>query len=144
MKPATKVSSRRKERHGAHRNNQRQNNFRGLIPELPVIYPSNSPEYLPLVNSVQVFKDAISIYLVAHYGRGGNFIIDNNYFIPPRLTEPATAYDKRDMTSVIEWEVYKAQHIELAKETKRLEDDRVSWYAIIMGIATKTLYYFGK
>ena len=37
------------------------------------------------------------------------------------------------MSSVIEWEVYKAQHIELAKETKRLEDDRVSWYAMIMG-----------
>ena len=108
MKPA-KVSTRRKECHSDNCSDQRRSNFRGLIPEFPVIYPSNSSEYLPLVNSVQVLKDAISTYLVAQYSRSGNYIIDNNYFIPPPLTAPATAYDKQDMTSVIEWEVYKAR-----------------------------------
>ena len=120
MKPANKVSNRRKERHGDNCSDQRHSNFRGLIPELPVIYPSNFSEYLPLVNSV-VLQKAICTY--SSWPRW-QFIIDNNYFIAPPLTAPATAYDKQDMKSVIEREVYKTQLIELLKETKRLEDDR--------------------
>ena len=46
---------------------------------------------LSLVDSVQGFREASSTYLVARYGRGGNYIFDNKYFIPPPLTEPATA-----------------------------------------------------
>ena len=91
MKTANKSSTRRKDRHGDNRSDQRQSNFRGLIPELPVIYPSNASEYSPLVNSIQGFREAISTYLVSQYGRGGNFVIDNNYFIPSPLTEHATA-----------------------------------------------------
>ena len=75
----------------------------------------------------------ISIYLVSHYGRGGNFIIDNNYYIPLAPVAPVLPYDKRIQTSVIEWEVFKAQNIENAREVKKLEDDRASWFAIIMG-----------
>ena len=134
MKPATSGSNKRKER----RHNQRSErhpraSFQGLIPELPVIYPTDSADYSPLVNSVQVFRETVSIYLVAHYGRGGNFIIDNNYYVPPPLVAPTRPYDKRVQTSVIEWEVYKAQNIENAREIKKLEDDGANWFAIIMG-----------
>ena len=75
----------------------------------------------------------MSIYLVSHYGRGGNFIIVNNYYVPPPLVAPIRPYDKLVQTSVIEWEVYKAQKIENAREIKKLEVDRASWFAIIMG-----------
>ena len=88
MKPANKSSTRRKERHDKNRSDQRQSNICRLIPELLVIYPSNASEYSPLVNSVQVFREAISTYLVSRYGRGGNFIIDNDYFIPSLLLSP--------------------------------------------------------
>ena len=82
---------------------------------------------------MQVFKEMISIYLVSYYGRGGNFIFDNNYYGPLAPIAPALPYDKRMQTSVIEREVYKAQNIENAREVKKLEDDRASWFAIIMG-----------
>ena len=79
MKPTTNGPKRRKDRNNNRRGDRRPRaSFQGLIPELPVIYPTDSAEYEPLVNSVQVFKETISIYLVSHYGRGGNFIIDNN------------------------------------------------------------------
>jgi len=121
MKPSSKGTSRRNDRRGAIRNDQRKTGFSGLIPELPVIFPTDSPEYSPLVNSVQVFKEAVSIYLVAQYGRGGNFIIDNSFYVPAPLVEPARPYDESVRASVIEWEVYKAQNIEYAKEVKNLQ-----------------------
>ena len=81
MKPSTNKTNRRKERNNNRRRDRHQRpSFQGLIPELPVIYPTDSADNSPLENSVQVLKGTVSIYLVSHYGRGGNFIIVNNYF----------------------------------------------------------------
>jgi len=54
--------------------------------------------------------------LVAHYGRGGNFKIDNNNFIPTPLIEPIRPYDNRIRAPVIEWKVCQAQNIEYLKK----------------------------
>ena len=134
MKPSTNGSNRRKDRNNNRRGDRRPRaSFQGLIPELPIIYPTDSAEYQPLVNSVHVFKEMISFYLVSHYGRGGYFIIDNNYYVSIVPVAPVLPYDKRVKTPVIDWEVYKAQNIENAREVKQLEDDSASWFAIIMG-----------
>ena len=91
-----------------------------------MIYPSDSAKYVPLVDSAQVLKEAVSIYLVSHYGCGDYIITDNNHFYPPAVA-PVIPYDKQVQTAAI-----KPKHTE-RKKGEKLEDNRASWFTITMG-----------
>ena len=107
--------------------------FRGLIPELPVLYPPSAKEYDALQHNVQEVLDRITTYLISKYGQLGAFLTTGAYYVEKDPTVPAKPCKEDSQASVIEWDVYKASIIEVMKQNRRYVADRPNSYGIMMG-----------
>ena len=73
----------------------------GMIPELPVLIPPNSPAYNVVTNGFQHFKEKWTIYFSTKYGLCGSFLTTGVYHDPDPPDAPDFDYDPTDRDSVI-------------------------------------------
>ena len=105
----------------------------GMIPELPVLIPPNSPAYNVMTNGFQHFKEKLTIYFSTKYGLYGSFLTTGVYHDPDPPDAPDFDYDPTDRDSVILWKVYEAECSEHMKDRRRQTADKVSWFNVILG-----------
>ena len=67
--------------------------FKGLIPELPVLYPPSAKEYDEFQHNVHEVLERLTTHLTSRYGQAGAFLTSGKYYEEEEPTAPGTAYD---------------------------------------------------
>ena len=105
--------------------------FRGTDMTLAALLPQNAKGFNVLEHGVVAFLKSIENKLVEEYGDFGTFISADEYWELDDPDQPAQPYDRHNMVSQAEWEIWKEKKKWVYSKNAQSELDRPKMYALI-------------